>query len=258
MSFDEANDDYGLAKTPFRVIACLAVDGRLPLLRYTIERLYQKNGCYKVICAGDRTEDRKLCEEMGAVWVPSPNRPLGKKWNKSFQEAAKYNPDACLFMGSSDWLSDNWVQGMIPYLENYDLIGVPGCHFLHLAEESLLCHWKGYTNGRAGESIGIGRVLSRTLLDHMKWKPFSDMLNNSLDHSMQHSALQRAANIHLVDSSELIALSISTNHWIQKHQFWDHYSGRISSTRIYNVEEFLSLNFPEAKCVLSKLTSQKV
>src|SRR5688572_7366782 len=110
----DANDDLATAKPPFRVAACLAVQGRLPLLRYTIKRLFEKNKVDRVICSGDQPEDRKLCESLGAIWVQARNNPLGNKWNKSFQEAAKYNPDACVFVGSSDWISDNWIPFMKP------------------------------------------------------------------------------------------------------------------------------------------------
>jgi hypothetical protein len=258
VSIDEVNDDMGLAKRPSRVIACMAVQGRLPLLKYTIERLYKKNGCHKVICSGDKPEDRRLCEEMGAEWVQHRNNPLGSKWNAAFQAAAKHNPTACIFVGSSDWLSDNWIPVMHPYLDSYDLIGTPGCYFMHLADENLLCYWPGYVNQRVGESIGIGRMLSSKLLDKMQWKPFSDLLNNSLDGSMMQTSSRRAARVHLIDSSELKSVSISTNIWPNKHQFSDHYLGKLPSKKILDVDTWIENNFPEAKLVCESLKGMSV
>src|SRR5688572_2494846 len=149
----------------------MAVKGRRSLLKYTIKRLYQKNGVYKVVCSGDDPEDRKVCEEAGAVWVEISNQPLGRKWNRAFEWAAKFDPDACLFVGSSDWLSDNWIPIMRHYLDRSDLVGTAGMYLVHLADEKLMCHWPGYTNQRRGESIGIGRMINRMLLDRLQFKP---------------------------------------------------------------------------------------
>lgn len=256
----DAYDDLATAREPFKVVACIPVFGRGPLVEQTIKRLYNKNGVYRVICAGSEPEDRQICEKTGAIWIQHRNQPLGAKWNAAFKEAKKYNPDACLFVGSSDWLSDNWLPVMIPYLSNYDLIGVPGCHFLHLCDEPLLCHWKGYTNGRDGESIGIGRLLSRQLLERIHYEPFKPELNNSLDSSMQQTCSRHAARIHLVDSHKIKAVSISTNEWANKHQFSDHYLGRLPSEKIKDVDNFIQSYFPEAKTVCESLkgTSQSL
>jgi hypothetical protein len=253
MTIDEVNDDYGLAKQPFRVVACIPVFGRGSLVELTIKRLYQKNNIYKVVCAGSEPEDKQICESAGAVWVQHRNRPLGLKWNAAFHSAKQFNPDACVFVGSSDWLSDNWIPTLRPYLNEYDLVGVPGMHLLHVCEEPLLCEWEGYTNTRKGESIGIGRILSRRLLDKMHFRPFNDHLDNSLDASMHQNSSRHAARIHLVDNKNIIALSLSTNLWENKHKFWEHYSGQIHSKRMYNVDEFIQNHFPEAKILCESL-----
>jgi len=253
------DDDLGMAQPPqFRVVACLAVLGRLPLLELTIRRLYEKNGCYKVICAGHDPKDREVCERAGAVWVQARNNPLGFKWNKSFEAARQFDPDACLFVGSSDWLSDNWIPIMRPYLESYDLVGVPGMHLLHVCEDPLLCCWPGYINQRRGESIGIGRMLGRQLLDRIQFKPFKERLESSLDNSMQDISSIHAARIHLVDNKNIVALSLSTNLWPQKHKFADHYLGILPSKKLYNVEEFLLQNFPEALELIKSLCTLEV
>ncbi len=246
-------DDLALPKKHFRVVACLAVHGRGPLLKHTIERLYNKNGCSKVICAGHDAKDKEICERSGAFWVHARNNPLGAKWNISFQAAKQFNPDACLFVGSSDWLSDNWIPTLKPYLDNYDLVGVPGMHLLHVCEENLLCSWDGYTNHRKTESIGIGRMLSRRLLDKIQFKPFKDRMNESLDNSMQTISLEHGAKIHMVNDKNIIALSLSTNLWDNKHRFWDHYSGRLPSKRLINVDEFINQHFPEANTLCESL-----
>lgn len=242
----DANDDLAFAKRPFRVVACMPVFGRKPLLEHTIRRLYEKNGVYKVICAGDQPEDKKLCESLGAVWTYHPNKPLGAKWNQAFFEAKEFNPDACLFVGSSDWISDNWLPEIEPIVKDYDLIGTRGCHFLHIKSGYEVCYWPGYLGRREGESIGIGRVISRRVLDLMQFKPFDDHLNASLDYSMIQKCTKVAAKIHLTDNSKIKSLSISTERWINKHQFNDHVSGALKSEFLENPVPWLCDNFPEA------------
>lgn len=228
-----------------KVAACIAVFGRLPLLKHTIERLYKKNKVDIVICVGHLPEDRKLCESLGAKWVHHRNRPLGDKWNQAFKEAKKYNVDACLFVGSSDWLSDNWLEVMLPLIEKYDLIGTLGCDFLHMEDsEFYSVRWPGYIKDRKGESIGIGRLISSKSLDRMQWQPFNASLDKSLDGSMQQSVNQISGNTHIIDNDKIRSLSISTDQWENKHKFWDHWSGKLPSERI-SFEQVLE-NFPEA------------
>jgi hypothetical protein len=252
-------DDMALAKAPFKVVACMPVRGRRPLLKLTIQRLYRKNGVYKVICSGDNIEDKKVCEAAGAAWVTYPNTPLGAKWNAAFIKAKEYNPDACLFVGSSDWISDNWITELRPLLSQFDMIGTYGCHFIHLGNDgNRLCYWPGYTNGRKGESIGIGRLLSRQLIDRLQFKPFEDRLPNSLDHSMQVRCTLHAGRSHVVSNNLIKSVSISTDLWDNKHKFDDHWSNRLPSIKIAEVDHWIQNNFPEAKTLCESLKDTSV
>lgn len=256
---EDAHDDLATSRQPFKVIVCMAVRGRLPLLKNTIERLYNKNGVFKVICSGDDHFDRKLIESCGAEWVQIPNRPLGRKWNHAFMAAEKYKPDACLFVGSSDWLSDNWLEEMEPLARNVDLTGTLGCNFLHIGKEFTGCYWPGYVGPREGESIGIGRLISRQVLERLHWKPFADHLNSSLDGSMQQRVKQVAGNIQVTENPNIQSCSISTDHWQNLHRISDHLSGKLPSEIIPDIEKWIDNNFPEAKKVFScKDTSVKV
>lgn len=254
MSYDEVNDDLGMAQPPYRVVACLAVHGRLPLLEHTIRRLYKKNGCYKVVCSGDGIKEKELCKSLGARWTPRRNKPLGLKWNSSFEVAKDYNPDAVVFVGSSDWLSDDWFSVMRPHVEQHGFAGVPGCYLADVGERIRLCHWagyKGYRKDRADETIGVGRMLSRRLLQAIDWQPFDPYLDNSLDRSMKDKAAKFGFTDVMVHDDRLKALSMSTDLWLNKHKFWMHWSDlpngsqMIPSTKIFD-ETWIERNFPEA------------
>lgn len=235
-----------------KVVAVIPVHGRLPLLKHTIQRLLKKNDVDQVVCVGDSHEDRKLCESVGAHWVHFKNRPLGMKWNTGFEEAKQFNPDACLFVGSSDWVSDNWLQVMTLHLDKYDLIGTPGCYFLHVGNLNMkLCHWPGYIGQRSGESIGMGRLISANVLENIRWNPFDSSLDRSLDHSMVQKITLVSGKSHLVNTSIAKSVSISTDRWLNKHRFHDHYSGKLPSQIIHNPEEWIEKNFPEANLIFN-------
>lgn len=242
-------DDLALAKKPYKVVAALPIQGRRPLLKQTITRLYKKNGCFKVICAGEDSKDKKLCESLGAVWVHALNQPtgtLGLKWNRAFLKAKEYNPDAVLYVGSSDWLSDNWIEKTRPYVEEHGITGVPGCHFGDIPKRGQIriVYWPGYVGERSNESIGIGRMLSKKLLDLIDWQPFDPTKQSSMDAHMKKKCAAVGYNDFFV-REDIKAMSISTDMWDNMHKFEDHWSGRLPSDKIEDVDNFLK-QFPEA------------
>lgn len=245
-------DDSGLCCGGFKVVACLPVHGRLPLLKHTIERLYKKNGVFKVICVGDH-EEKNFCESLGAEFIQFRNKPLGKKWNQAFEAAKKYNPDACLFIGSSDWISDNWLTLMEQHLKQHDLIGTPGCHFLDISKDgNRLCYWPGYLGPRKGESIGIGRLISSNILDRINWKPFDDTKDSSMDRSMVDKVTAANGRIFNVVDDRLLSLSISTDQWVNLHKFEMHWNNILPSKKIFEVNDFIEKHFPEANQIFTK------
>lgn len=241
----DANDDLGTAKAPFKVVAVIPVHERLQLLPYTIKRLYQKNDVYKVICVGDGLAEKAICLEAGAEWVPHKNRPLGAKWNAGFLVAKELKPDAVLYVGSSDWLSDSWTTIMQPHVKAHGIAGVPGCYFIDIATKLRLVHWPGYVGERSNETIGIGRMLSSELLDKIGWTPFHSDKDSSLDRSMKDKARDAGFNEYFVKDDRLKALSISTDRWENKHKFSMHWNNLLPSTKIQEVQQFVKQNFPE-------------
>jgi hypothetical protein len=230
-----------------KIIAVIPVHGRRPLIKHTIERLYKRNGIYKVICVGDSVIDKKVCLQSGADWVQFKNKPLGAKWNEGFKAAEKYQPDGCLFVGSSDWISDNWMTVLSQYLCNYDLIGLPGCYLLDInrtKDTHRALHWPGYIGTREGESIGIGRLISAKVLDKMNWQPFGAGLDHSLDYSMKERVMKAGGKVKLVVTDQVKSMAISCSEWPNKHNFESHWSNRLPSEKIDPQELFKM--FPES------------
>jgi hypothetical protein len=157
-----------------------------------------------------------------------------------------YNPDGVIFMGSSDWASDDYIQSVSDALNDFPFIGMLGCHFADVSDEVRLVHWPGYLKGqRQYEPIGIGRVLRSDILTKMNWCPFDPRLSSGLDWSMYLKAIRLIEELAVIKDEEkdIRLLSISTDKWINKHKFSDHWSGSLKSTHMNN--ELLKNNFEE-------------
>lgn len=207
-----------------------------------------------VICVGSEAE-RKVCEEAGAKFYEYKNHPLGEKWNYGFLKAREFNPFAVLFVGSSDWVSDNWVEKCKPHLVENGMVGKAGCHFLDISiRRKRLVYWPGYLHGgnkkehweRRNEPIGGGRMIAARVLDKINWTPFDNRFDNSLDWMMYTKTLKCREKVKIIDDPTMHIMAISTDKWINKHQFQDHWSNKMPSEKIVNKNRFLGEHFPEA------------
>jgi hypothetical protein len=225
-------------------LAVIPVHGRLSLLKITIQRLFYKNNVDHIICVGDTDEEKQLCQRAGAEFITFPNKPLGKKWNAGFLRAKDYNPDVVVYVGSADWLSDNWVPVMMSALSTHSIIGKQDYNMLHYSSGRTVAFWPGYPlgSGRELEPIGIGRLLSNDFLDKVEWQPFDDYLNKSMDYSMMFKLMKIGGSCFLFNSPEIQSLSVSCDKWSNMHNS-DFNSGVI---RFRQPDTWLSRWFPEA------------
>jgi hypothetical protein len=213
------------------VTAPIPVFGRFPLVRLTISRL-KRQGVTPIILGHER-EAMDIAQQMEVEFISIDNDPLGNKWNKGFQASKNYNADAVIFMGSSDWCSDGYIQRCKEHSKDFGMIGQLGCHFADVSESIRLVHWKGYKDQmRQNEPIGIGRFLNREFLEAINWTPFNGQLNSGLDWSMWLKAMKSNQEIGILECDNSVQLlSISTNKWSNKHKFTDHWSGSLKSER---------------------------
>jgi hypothetical protein len=225
------------------MIAVIPAFNRFSLLRQTIKRLKIQS-----IVIGHQPEVEQICEETGSIFVYHSNDYLGAKWNAGFKVAKSIGDDSVLFLGSSDWLCDNWIDVCSQYLEDFDMIGKPDCHLLDINTKTgmRLVHWPGYLKGpRSQEPIGIGRVISARILDKFKWTPFDSHMNNSMDWQMYQRVLRNRGKIKLL-TTDIHSMAISTNLWPNKHQFKEHWNNQLRSKKMYDVKGFLKQWFPDA------------
>jgi len=244
-----------------KIVAVIPVRGRQLLLPWTIKNILKVVD--EVVCVTECKEERPICQQSGAIVTTIRGATLGKKWNMGFQNAKQFDPDYILYVGSSDWVSDNWVDELMPLAENHELTGVQDFYEMHLefnhpfekkqdynihrVNESFtgrkVGYWEGYFGERRGEPIGIGRILRRDFLKRINYNPFDEMLTKNLDYSMYN----KTDDVVSTRCDNMKCLSLSTTLWGNKHIFETDMSN--PGSRVFDkkeANEFLTKWFPEA------------
>lgn len=244
-----------------KIVAVMPVKGRELLLPHTIKNILKVVD--EVVCVTECKEERPICQAAGAVVTTLRGATLGEKWNGGFQNAKQFDPDYYLYVGSSDWVSSNWIDVMLPIAENHELTGVSDFYEMHLEYDHYydkkqnynihkvnksfksrkVGYWKGYYGERRGEPIGIGRVLRRDFVKRINYKPFDPMLTKSLDWSMYN----KTEDVVSIRCDEIKCLSLSTTLWGNKHVFETDMNN--PGSEIFTktkADNFLKKWFPEA------------
>jgi len=117
-------------------------------------------------CEGNKS--RKLAEKYGFEYHEVENN-VTKKYNKCFSEAKKHNVDACIKVDSDSIISSKFFQ----YWNKCINSGVDYSEVLDIwfVFQDSYCLWGGYKNHRKGEGTGVGRFLSKKLLNILNWQP---------------------------------------------------------------------------------------
>jgi hypothetical protein len=91
-----------------------------------------------------RIKLRQIAKDLDVEFIRISNDPLGMKWNAGFEACKNYQADGVIFMGSSDWASDHYIESVKDALKDFPLIGMLACHFADVGDEVRLVHWPGY------------------------------------------------------------------------------------------------------------------
>lgn len=115
------------------------------------------------------------------------NNPLSDKWNYAASLLKNEDFDYVLFIGSDDIMDEvvlkNYYNEMI---SGIDFIGLIDMYvFDYITSKSF--YWKGYSekSGRFGETIGLGRCLSKNLITELNYTPWAYGFDRGLDGTMQ-------------------------------------------------------------------------
>lgn len=139
-------------------------------------------------------KSRQLCESCGFDYLEYPNSPLSLKWEYGLNQCANYDLDAVIIVGSDDLISQNLIEFYDCKLrEGLVCMGLKTAYFFDTVSKQLFL-WKGYDRlknvKRFGETVGLGRCLSRILLDKLNFNVWKNIkIDSALDRVMSTKLL---------------------------------------------------------------------
>jgi hypothetical protein len=237
-----------------RIVAVMPVSGREELFPLTIKRLKQQKDVdmtVVVVCDPDDFELAYDTKEADRVLVGEWNT-LGQKWQDGIFEAALFDPDAMMIVGSGNWFTNGWAKTLFPYLDDYDMVGSEAMYVYQIRQnDQIMIHWNGYhNNARKGDMLGAGRLLSRKILDKVDWQIYNTSLNRGLDWSMSKILRLHGAKTLTLPAGDEYIMKVGSYKWKNINSFrvlW----GSPNARKVDKPEEILR-DFPEINELINK------
>lgn len=135
--------------------------------------------------------------------------------------ARDFKPDAIIIMGSDDLISEDYFVKVSKKIDFSELAihSLTDLYFLDL-QQKVMQYW----GNPPGESMGLGRVVPRVVLDHMDWSLWSPEIprNSGLDGSCVRKLQSRNVSnvMYSMKDFEVDALDIKSGVNINS---WDHF-----------------------------------
>lgn len=174
-------------------------------------------------------------------YVEMPNVPLGVKMDAALLLAKKLNPDYCLMVGSDDLIGIGLMNRYLSIMESrIDFACLLDCYFYDTVSRQGL-YWAGYRKPHnTGKAAGIGKLISRGLLDKINWNCFPPGFDKILDTGFERQ-LSKVQHTHVeinLKQENLFALDIKSEVNMTKFDRWD-------NCTFMNGKDLLYHNLPE-------------
>jgi len=165
-----------------RICAYLPIYKRKGLVVETLYRLKsQTQALDRIVAVGSCQEDKETAEQCGVDYISFSNQPLSTKIQQAVIYLRRFKPDGIMGIGSDDWPTANWVEELSPYLEKFDVVGTDRLYFCRHGSRPVELIQYRYPPPRYGEPMGVGRLVSRRILDKLKWRLYPGGLRHGLD-----------------------------------------------------------------------------
>jgi hypothetical protein len=155
-----------------------------------VRRLVSQWGAHGIrvtpVISGDEPEHKAACEASGGVWVHCRNNPVGAKHNAASIIAGSLDVDYIFVMGSDDFVCPRLAEWYPPLIHaSVPFAGIKGCFFWETATDRMGL-FEGYPEGSPNhlKSLGTARLIHRSLLHPVNWKPWERSLDAGLDASL--------------------------------------------------------------------------
>ncbi len=140
-----------------------------------------------IIVDSEKTNFDIFVNKKNFKYYDYKNHPISDKWNFAVSQLIGKNFDYVIFLGSDDFIDESLIRIYYEKMNNgYDYIGIHDMYVFNTINQNLY-YWGGYKqgSGRQGETIGLGRCLSKNIIEKLNYNPWGLGLNRGLDGSMQ-------------------------------------------------------------------------
>lgn len=228
---NDTRDDLALTKKHFKLCIVTGMWQRPEIFKMFAEgvKVLQENFRHRIdiICCvsgSEGKESKRLAEGYGFKYVEVPNKPLGVKMNKSLELARALNPDYCLMVGSDDLIGVKLMNRYLGIMDSgIDYTCLMDCYFFDTKTKKGL-YWAGYTKPHnKGKAGGVGKLISKSLLDKINWNCFPPGFDRILDTGFEKQ-LEKVkfseVKINLKEEN-LFALDIKSSNNMTPFAQWD-------------------------------------
>jgi hypothetical protein len=148
------------------------------------------------------------CFNRGISYVETKNKPLSGKFNAAALKAVeRFKPKALLILGSDDFVDDNLIKNYLRVIDEADVVGLLDCYFYHTGSKES-AYWKGYTNFRKGETIGMARMVSVNAFNRLKGKLWPSNIDSGLDFNMMKRIKKKGLKQIVFNIEGMVAVDI--------------------------------------------------
>lgn len=143
------------------------------VLSYYGKLAARSGGRLLLLAVGSEGEkSRKLCEKNGWKYIERSNYIISHKLTAVVQEAKNLDFDFMIAIGSDDLISLSLIEfyDKVYSRESNYMLGLKDL-YLYMMRSKKSYYFPGY---QSMKTIGAGRCFSRTILDKLNWKPWSD------------------------------------------------------------------------------------
>ena len=163
-----------------------AIHGRIPVTKafcMASERIRNNFGIETfAVVTPDNKENIALCNEYKVNYITHRNLPLGRKWNMLVNYMKGIDFTHLLVLGSDDIASDSFIRNLPT---EHDVSGVHDLWFWGLNPKRTGFDTFGYWRGTRGRVGGVGRLISRGIIEALDFTPWPDDINCRMDGNMK-------------------------------------------------------------------------
>jgi hypothetical protein len=231
-----------------RVVFLTCTFGRTKVSEIYKQNLINLENCFhkkyifqNVIVDSENSNKYLFADDKRFEYYNYSNQPLSNKFNFGCKMLREVDFDYVIILGSDD-IIDNNVFTL--YDENmdksFDIIGMLDVYIFD-PKQLKAYYWGGYPkkHKRFGESVGMGRCLSKKIVENLNYELWEDGLNKSLDKSMMKRIQSLSQSISISSSyfriKEVgVACDIKTKNNITKLDEFLPISELITDRNLYN------------------------